>query len=221
MPTPRSTSSKILTAFVLTSAVLGLSGCMAYQLGAAVAGAAVNTVSAVGRAISYAATGTSQAVTRTVQQIPARMMYGPQYYPPRQVYVPPPRRIATQQRPRPTPARSQKTKSAKAAKPLSKERKNILEVLPPEILDKMTKDELILQSMVQYEALTNDKDEVIYWDLDGHAGTAMAAAEHRMGSFTCRELTETIKLDTADDAEATQSKATACRTEDVGWSLSF
>ncbi len=42
-----------------------------------------------------------------------------------------------------------------------------------------------------------------------------------MGSFTCREVTETIKLDTAEDAKATQSKATACRTETVGGSLSF
>ena len=42
-----------------------------------------------------------------------------------------------------------------------------------------------------------------------------------MGSFKCREVTETIKLDTAEDAKATQSKATACRTETVGGNLSF
>lgn len=185
-----------------------------------VAGAAVGTVAAVGRAISYAATGTSQAVTRTVQQIPARMMYGPPNYQQRQVYVPPPRRAAAT-RPRATPAKATPAKKAKPAKATSKERLNILEVLPPEVLDQMSKDELILQSMVQLEALTNTKDEVIFWNLEGHAGTATASADHRMGGFTCRDITETIKLDTTEDAKATQSKATACRTDNVGWSLSF
>ena len=96
-----------------------------------------------------------------------------------------------------------------------------MEVLPPEVLDQMTKDELILQSMVQLEALNNSKDEVIFWDFEGHAGTAAAEAEHRMGTFTCRKITETIKLDQAEDAKATQSTATACHTDNDGWSLSF
>lgn len=212
-----------LAAALAGAACLSLSGCLAFQAGAAVAGAAVSTVSAVGRAISSAATGTSTAVTRTVQQIPAQMMYGPART--RQVYIPPrsppraaPRRAAPT---RATPVKATTNKRSKAAKPTSKERQALLEVLPPEILDQMTKDELILQSMVQLEALTNTKDEVIFWDLDGHAGTASAEPEHRMGAFTCRTITETMKLDTAEDAKATQSTATACRTDDVGWSLSF
>jgi len=211
----------LLLTGALAAAALGLSGCIAFQAASAVAGAAVGTVTAVGRAVSSAASSTSRAVTRTVQQIPAQMMYGP--YPPRRVVIPvrnPPPSIRT------APARSARpaairTAKSKPAKPTSAERRQILEVLPPEVLDRMTKDELILQRMIQLEALTSTADEIIYWDLDGHAGTAAAEPEHRMGGFTCRLITETVKLDATEDATATQSKATVCRTESTDWTLSF
>jgi hypothetical protein len=232
------TLKRALTISCVIVAAGSLSGCLAFNAASMVAGAAVGTVTAVGRAvvgaaastsraISSASESTARAVSRTVTQIPARMMYGPR--PVRQVATP--QRMTPRNTTRATRATStsttapskatQKDSNRKPAKPSSKERQALLEVLPPDVLDQMTKDELILQAMIQLEALTSDKDEVIFWDLEGHAGTASAEREHRMGTFVCRTITETIKLDTAEDAQALQSKATACRTDDVGWSLSF
>jgi surface antigen len=226
------TLKRALTVSCVIVAAGGLSGCLAFNAASMVAGAAVGTVTAVGRAvvgaaastsraISSASESTARAVSRTVTQIPARMMYGPR--PVRQVATPQrmvPRSTRTSTKPT-TTTPTKPTQNRKPAKPSSKERQALLEVLPPEVLDQMTKDELILQAMIQLEALTSDKDEVIFWDLEGHAGTASAEKEHRMGTFVCRTITETIKLDTTEDAQALQSKATACRTDDVGWSLSF
>ncbi|MDX2143029.1 MAG: hypothetical protein SFV19_06720, partial [Rhodospirillaceae bacterium] len=212
---------------VLIVAGLGLSGCIAFQAASAVAGVAVGTVSAVGRAtmaVANAVTNTTSTVNRTITQIPAAMMYGPSRT--RRVVIPnraPPRQARAPRQRASAPARPApvRTTKAKPAKPTSKERQQILEVLPPEVLDQMTKDELILQTMVQTEALAIATDEVIFWELDGHAGTATAETEHRMGTFTCRLLIETVKLDPAEDATATQSTATVCRTEATGWTLSF
>jgi hypothetical protein len=195
-----------------------LSGCLAYQAASAITGAAVGTITALGRAVTRVATSTSNSVSRTVNQIPARMMYGP--YSNRRIVVPvrgPQRTTRTAGVSRPQPV---KTSTAKA-KPKSKERLQLLEVLPPGVLDKMSKDELVLQAMIQNEALDSETDEVIYWDLEGHSGTAWAEPAHRMGAFTCRLITESAKLDADEDAEATQSKATVCKTDDTGWTLSF
>jgi hypothetical protein len=213
----------------LIVAGLGLSGCIAAQAVSAVAGAAVGTVTAVGRAamaVGNAVTTTSNAVSRTVTQIPVAMMYGPA--PARRVVIPartPPRatRASAPTRAAPSPARAVPVKAAKPkpAKPSSKERQALLEVLPPEVLDRMTKDELILQRMIQVEALASVGDEVVFWELEGREGTAIAESEHRMGNFTCRLMIETVKLDVAADATATQSKATVCKTENTDWTLSF
>lgn len=221
-----------------------LSGCMAYQAASMIAGAAVSTVTAVGRAVSSAVTSTSMAVNRSVQQIPAAMMYGPG--PSRRIVIPArqPTRARPAQRPTRTTSQARQAsikptalKNSKSKTAVAPERAALLEVLPPELLDKLTKDQLILQSMVQTEALANQTNEVIFWELEGRSGTSYAEAESRMGDFTCRVIVETLKLepasaensasesqsDTAKPAEvqATEAKATACRTESVGWTLSF
>jgi len=201
-----------------------LSGCIAYQAASMVAGAAVGTVSAVGRAISRAATSTSSAVSRSVQQIPARMMYGPA---PRR-YVIPVRntRTTTAARTTRTSTTRAPTSSAataaqkKALKKMSKQRSEILEVLPPELLNQLTEGQLTLQAIVQADALEGPGKETVFWEYEGRAGTATSEEPHRMGSFTCRVLVETLKLEDASE-EATESRATACKTDTTGWTLSF
>jgi len=199
-----------------------LSGCIAFQAASAITGAAVGTVTALGRAVTRVANSTSSAVSRSVSQIPARMMYGP--YPNRRITVPvrsPQRTTRTASMSKPKPVNAAAKPSKTASKAASKERLQLLEVLPPAVLDDMSKDELVLQAMIQTEALDTDTDEVIFWDLDGHSGTAWAEPAHHMGAFTCRLITESAKLDAAEDAQATQSKATVCKTENTGWTLSF
>lgn len=213
----------ILTACAAVLAAPLLSGCLAYQAASAITGAAVGTITALGRAVTRVATSTSTSVSRSVSQVPARLMYGP--YPNRRIVVPvrsPQRSTRTSRTSSMSKPKPVKTSASKAAsKPQSKERLQLLEVLPPEVLDKMSKDELVLQAMIQNEALEDEAGEVIFWDLEGHSGTAWAEPAHRMGAFTCRIVTETAKLDAAEDAQATQSKATVCKTEDTGWTLSF
>ena len=48
-------------------------------------------------------------------------------------------------------------------KKMSKERSDILEVMPPELLDQLTKDELILQSIIQLDALDGPGKETVFW----------------------------------------------------------
>jgi len=206
-------SAQIIGALSLVA--LALSGCIAMQAASAVTSTAINTVSAVGRAV----TNTSNVVSRTVQRIPAAMMYNSA---PRQVVVPlrsAPR--AAQTTPRPVSrAAAQPAKQRAPSRRISKQRSEILEVLPPELLDQLNKDQIILQSMVQKEALESANDDIVFWELEGSAGTAFAEAPKQMGSFTCRAVVETIKLDDGTD-EATESRATACKTENTSWTLSF
>lgn len=89
--------------------------------------------------------------------------------------------------------------------------------MPPELLDKLSQDEMNLQGIVQAEALESEIGETVFWDLGERAGTSMAEPEHRMGGFTCRVVVESLKIDGA----ATESRATACRTDETSWTLSF
>lgn len=89
--------------------------------------------------------------------------------------------------------------------------------MPPELLDKLSQDEINLQAIVQAEALESESGETVYWELEDHAGTSMAETPHRMGAFTCRVVVESLKLEEG----ATESRATACRTNETGWTLSF
>lgn len=209
---------------VLATVGPSLSGCVAVNAAAAVSRATIGTVNAVGTGVTRAVTNTSMAVSRSVQQIPAAMMYRTV---PRQVVIPlrstrsyasrPTRSAVSTQRPRTV---STISKASSKKKKQSKERGEILEVLPPELLDQLSDDQLILQSIVQTDALDGPGEETVFWELDGRAGTALAEEMHQMGGFTCRDIVETIKL-AETDTEATQSRATACRTEATSWTLSF
>jgi len=90
-------------------------------------------------------------------------------------------------------------------------------VMPPELLDRLNQDQINLQSIVQAEAMTSSTGETIYWEFEERAGTSLAEPEHRMGGFTCRVVVESLKI----DGTATESRATACRTEGAPWMLSF
>lgn len=198
---------------VLIAAPL-LEGCAIVNGAAAVSRAVVASSNAVTRTV----VNSSNAIVRSVSRIPASTMYNAA---PRRIVVPArsPQRTATRQA---STSRATKAAAQKAKQPprkMTKERSEILEVLPPEVLDQMTKDELILQSIVQLDALDGPGKEVVFWDLNGRAGTAFADAPHNTGGFKCRMVTETIKLD--DSGEAIESKATACKTESTAWTLSF
>ncbi|MBL8644734.1 MAG: hypothetical protein JNK21_12430 [Rhodospirillaceae bacterium] len=203
------------TAAVLALTSLSLQGCVAVNAAAAVSRAVVGTTNAVSRTV----TAGTNSVVRSVQRIPAAMMYNTA---PRQVVVPIRTTRTTATAPRMIP-RSTSTAAAAARKApprkMSKERSEILEVLPPELLDQLTKDQIILQSMVQKDALEGPGDETVFWDLEGRAGTAFAEAPVRTGGFTCRVIVETLKID--DSGEATESRATVCKTESTSWTLSF
>ncbi len=198
----------------LLAALPLLQGCAVVNAAAAVSRAVVASSNAVTRTV----TNSSNAIVRSVQRIPAQTMYNTV---PRRVVIP--ARQPTQPTPAQVAAAQQRAAKAAAAKmpkkKMSKERAAILEVMPPELLDQLTKDELILQSMIQLDALDGPGKETVYWDLKGHAGTAFAEDPSTHGGFTCRIITETLKLD--DSGEATESKATVCKTEGTHWTLSF
>lgn len=197
-----------------------LAGCVAMNAASTVTSATVQTVGAVGRA----ATGTANVVNRTVQQIPAAMMYGAGAN--RRIVIPVnrttrstvPVRAARPVTPVRTATTSTTSKRAKVPpKKSTKRADEFLEVMPPELLDQLTQDQINLQALVQSEALAGPVGETVYWDVDDRSGTSRAEEPHAMGAFTCRVMVESLKI----DGTATESRATACRTEATAWTLSF
>lgn len=201
---------------------LALGSCVATNAASAVSSSAVNTMSAVGRAAAQSAT----AVNRTVAQIPAALMYGPG--PSRRIVIPVNRtrparvaqpRTASRSQAAPPKRSSPERMGARAPKPPAKKSTAragaFLEVMPPELLDQLSQDQINLQAIVQAEALADDKGETILWDLDGRAGTARTEAPHTLGAFTCRAVIESVKL----SETATEARATACRTDATAWTL--
>jgi surface antigen len=188
-----------------------LQSCAVVNTAAAVSRAVVSSSNAVTRTVSAG----TDAVVRSVQRIPTSMMYNTA---PRRVVIP--ARNTAQARPA-TRARAPVAAKQKPTPPrkMTKERSEILEVLPPDLLDQLTQDQIILQSIIQLDALDGPGNETVFWELEGRAGTAFADQPTRTGSFTCRLITETLKLD--DSGEATEAKATACKTENTSWTLSF
>lgn len=208
------------TAIFVLAAGVALQGCVAVNAAAAVSRATIGSVNAVGSGVTRSVNAASNAVVRTVSRVPAALASRTV---PRRIVVPA-RSTATRRlsapRPQPVVTRSTPEQKQAARKKNSKQRDEILEVLPPELLNQLSDDQLILQAMIQADALEGPGAEVVFWELDGRAGTAAADAPHRMGGFTCRLVTETLKMAEAD-TEATEAKATACRTETTSWTLSF
>jgi hypothetical protein len=91
------------------------------------------------------------------------------------------------------------------------------DIMPAELLSKLTTDQAGLQRAAQREASTAIVGETIFWKLDGREGSAKTKSESKRGTFTCRIFEQTLKLE--DSVET--ARATACRTETTGWTRSF
>jgi len=205
----------------LAASMLG--GCIAMNTAATMSSTTLGAANAVGNAARQSAA----AVSRSVSQIPAAMMYGAG--PSRRIVIPmnrtQPARVA---RPQPVarqapvrqaaaPSRRAVKKAELPPKKTTRRADTFLDVLPPEVLDQLSQDQVNLQAIVQAEALDGEAGETIFWELDDRAGSARAEAPHTMGVFTCRGMIESIK----QGDTATEARATACRSPSMAWTLSF
>jgi hypothetical protein len=92
-----------------------------------------------------------------------------------------------------------------------------LDIMPADVLKRLTADQAILQHAAQQEAATAAIGETIFWHYDGREGSAMAESESQMGRFTCRVFVQTLAFE--DDFE--KVSATACHTGNGAWTQSF
>ena len=116
------------------------------------------------------------------------------------------------------PTRSARTNSSKNSAAKTKDAgKPSLDILPKEILERLTTDQAGLQKAAQSEAMIAPVGETIFWHMDGREGTAMTESESLMGGFTCRNFVQTIALEDYFD-KATLS---ACRNANGAWIHSF
>ena len=92
-----------------------------------------------------------------------------------------------------------------------------MDILPHDVLKRLTPDQVGLQRAAQKAAMTAVVGETIFWHLDGREGTAMTETESVMGSFTCRTFVQTLALE--DTFEKASVKA--CHTRDGAWTQSF
>ena len=117
------------------------------------------------------------------------------------------------------PTRSARTNSSsknRAAK-TKDAGKPSLDILPKEILERLTTDQAGLQKAAQSEAMLAPVGETIFWHMDGREGTAMAESESLMGGFTCRNFVQTIALEDYFD----KATVSACRNANGAWIQSF
>jgi hypothetical protein len=110
-------------------------------------------------------------------------------------------------------ARSDKDRTASSNEPI----KPTLDILPKELLQRLSEDQAGLQRAAQGEAMTAQIGEIIFWHLDGREGSAMAESESPMGGFTCRTFVQTIALEDYFD----KVSLTACRNANGAWIQSF
>ncbi len=92
-----------------------------------------------------------------------------------------------------------------------------LDILPRDVLARLTPDQAGLQRAAQTAALTASVGETIFWHLDGREGTAMTETENNIGGFKCRTFVQTLAFE--DNFE--KASVTACRTEGGAWTQSF
>ncbi len=93
----------------------------------------------------------------------------------------------------------------------------VLAILPAETLKQLTPDQLGLQNAAQNEAFTAQVREMIFWDIEGRTGTAMAESESHLGSTVCRTFVQTVTIAGATE----KGTAIACLDQDGMWRLSF
>ncbi len=214
----------LLARLLCVGAVVSLGGCgllprMAQQTTAAVlapfttAAQTVNTsMQIVGRGLSSMTAETarsSRQITTAVARSPARTPVASS-----------PQRPSTVSYQKPfakTPRPSAKDQSSDQNKQPADEAAHDIDILPAELLKRLTPDQAALQRAAQNEALTAVIGETIFWHLDGREGTAMAESESVMGGFTCRTFVQTLALE--DYFE--NASAIACRTDGGAWTVSF
>jgi len=113
--------------------------------------------------------------------------------------------------------RTPKSAASDQSKAQADEAANDIDILPAELLKRLTPDQAALQRAAQREALTAVIGETIFWHLEGREGTAMAESESIMGGFTCRTFVQTLALEDYFD----NASAIACRTDGGAWTVSF
>jgi len=168
------------------------------------------TLQTLGRGMSAMSAQTAYT-TRQLQIANANMA---RYQPvPRPVsyQAPRPTRAPSAYKP-PTP-RSDDDRPATSKEPV----KPTLDILPQELLQRLSEDQAGLQRAAQGEAMTAQIGEIIFWHLDGREGSAMAESESPMGGFTCRTFVQTIALEDYFD----QASLTACRNVNGAWIQPF
>ena len=91
------------------------------------------------------------------------------------------------------------------------------DLLPTDVLSRLTADQVGLQRAAQREAVTAVVGETIFWKLDGREGSATTESESKRGTFTCRTFVQTLTLENSKE----KVRATACRTATTGWTRSY
>jgi len=177
------------------------------QATAAAARATAASVQVIDRTVTRSASQISQSSTQLSRSINQASANAASY-----------RRLqqATRQASYAPPRNSRGSKTSKIAKtkpPAEPE----LTVLPAETLALLTPDQAGLQKAAQTEAFTAPIGEMIYWEIEGRSGSAMAESESAMGSFQCRTFVQTVTI----DGVLQEGNATACRTDSGLWTSSF
>lgn len=170
------------------------------------ANAAATNMQILGRGVQYMTAQTTQT-TRQISAINNTARY----------YQPQPQPV-TYQQPTRMP-RADRTRAAKNNKDSSATARKdaVFDVLPKNVLDRLSPDQTGLQKAAQNVATTAPVGETIFWHLDGREGSAMAETENVMGGFTCRTFVQTIALEDYFDT----ASLTACRNPNGAWITSF
>jgi surface antigen len=92
-----------------------------------------------------------------------------------------------------------------------------LDILPPDVLKKLNKDQARLQKTIQSIAFKAAVGKEASWYAQGRSGSAVAESEDYLGFFLCRSFVQTVTL----DGTTSRAQGLACRNDDGTWSLPF
>lgn len=92
-----------------------------------------------------------------------------------------------------------------------------LGILPPDVLTKLSTDQIGLLSAAQNAALDAQIGEIIEWTYEGVYGSAQALSETTMGTMRCREFEQTIKI----NGETKSATGSACERGMGQWARSI
>ncbi|MBY0508962.1 MAG: hypothetical protein K2P94_02310, partial [Rhodospirillaceae bacterium] len=97
------------------------------------------------------------------------------------------------------------------------QKETVFDVLPKDVLGRLTEDQAGLQKAAQNVAMKAPVGETIFWHVDGREGTVTTETESVMGGFNCRTFVQTIALEDYFD----KASLTACRNASGAWMTSF